>query len=244
MVKRPIHRYENSQFVPEYDELAEEQIIEIVTQTETIVRILATPSDLEDLAVGHIFSEGRGDAEFVRLNGNTVIVSGNITPRPTPDILTASCGACSTGEIETPVGLVTNSATIVSDFKSIMQRMRIKQSIFERTGGVHACAILGKEGKVIHLREDIGRHNAMDKAIGASIRNGELPKIISLSSRIGWELVAKAVRSNIEIIIAAGAISASAERLARSSNITLIGFANQDKPMIIGSINRIVDKEN
>ena len=171
-------------------------------------------------------------------------MSGNITPRPKPDILTASCGACSTGKIETPVGLVTDSATIVSDFKSIMQQMRIKQSIFEKTGGVHACAILGKEGKVIHLREDIGRHNAMDKAIGASIRNGELPKIISLSSRIGWELVAKAVRSNIEIIIAAGAISASAERLARSSNITLIGFANQDKPMIIGSINRIVDKEN
>jgi len=244
MVKRPIHRYENAQFIPEYDELAEESIIEIVNQNETIVRLLATPLDLEDLALGHIFSEGRGDVESVSTNGTTVTVIGNVIPRPTNDILTASCGACSTGEVEIPNGIVTNNASIVSDFKSIMENMRSKQLIFQRTGGVHASAILDKKGKILHIREDIGRHNAMDKAIGACLRESESPKIIALSSRIGWELVAKAVRANVEIIIAAGAISASAERLARSSNITLIGFANQDKPMIIGSTNRIVDKED
>ena len=91
-------------------------------------------------------------------------------------------------------------------------------------------------------REDIGRHNAFDKAIGASLRTEIIPKIIGLSGRIGWELVAKAIRSNVEIIIAVGAISSAAETLSRNSGITLVGFASREKPVVIGPLNRIIDK--
>ena len=141
------------------------------------------------------------------------------------------------------MNIVTNKATISGKFDKIMNNMLENQIVFKNTGGVHAAAILSEEGEIRYLREDVGRHNAMDKAIGACIRDGNSPGIICLTSRIGWELVAKAVRSNIGIIIAAGAISNAAEELARQSNVTLVGFANRNKPMIIGSTSRIVDKQ-
>ena len=142
------------------------------------------------------------------------------------------------------MNIVTNKSIIRGNFDKIMNNMLENQTVFNKTGGVHAAAILDENGKILHLREDVGRHNAMDKAIGACVRTGALPGIVCLTSRIGWELVAKAVRSNIGIIIAAGAISNAAEELARQSNITLVGFANRKKPMIIGSTSRIVDKQN
>ena len=142
------------------------------------------------------------------------------------------------------MNIVTNKSIISGRFDKIMKNMLENQIIFKETGGVHAAAILDENGKILYLREDVGRHNAMDKAIGACIRSGNSPGIVCLTSRIGWELVAKAVRSNIGIIIAAGAISNAAEELARKSNVTLVGFANRKKPMIIGSTSRIVDKQN
>lgn len=225
------------------DDLAEECIIEIRTESESIVKLLGSPYDLLDLAYGHIYSEGRGEIETANIDNTTIIVEGNLIPRPSEDILTAACGACSTGDLAIPMNIVTNKATISGKFDKIMNNMLENQIVFKNTGGVHAAAILNEEGKIRYLREDVGRHNAMDKAIGACIRDGNSPGIICLTSRIGWELVAKAVRSNIGIIIAAGAISNAAEELARQSNVTLVGFANRNKPMIIGSTSRIVDKQ-
>lgn len=226
------------------DDLAEECIIEIRTESESIVKLLGSPYDLLDLAYGHIYSEGRGEIQSANIHGTTIIAEGNLIPRPKEDILTAACGACSTGDLAIPMNIVTNKSIISGRFDKIMNNMLENQIVFKETGGVHAAAILDENGKILYLREDVGRHNAMDKAIGACIRSGNSPGIICLTSRIGWELVAKAVRSNIGIIIAAGAISNAAEELARKSNVTLVGFANRKKPMIIGSTSRIVDKQN
>ena len=242
MVKRPIHRLDNGTFLPEFDELSEEVIVELSTLDEPIVKILATPNDLLDLAYGHIYSESRGEISSAKVDGNNVIIVGEINPRPVEDILTAACGACSTGELEVPMESVTGNAVFRGTIKQVMDDMISNQPVFEKTGGVHAAAVIDESGKILYIREDIGRHNAMDKAIGAAIRDNFEPRIIAMSSRIGWELVAKAVRSNIPLIIAAGAISSAAESLARSSNITLVGFASQEKPMIIGPTSRIVDK--
>ena len=123
-----------------------------------------------------------------------------------------------------------------------MTEMRKKQPWFESTGGMHAAALFNENGDLLLIREDIGRHNAFDKVVGAAIRNDITPKIIVLSSRIGWELVAKATRTEIEIIIAAGAISSAAEHLARRVGITLVGFAGSKSPAIIGNMSRIIDK--
>ena len=124
----------------------------------------------------------------------------------------------------------------------MMNQMKDNQPLFKQTGGIHAASIFDQTGKILLTREDIGRHNAFDKAVGAAMKDGIEAKIIGLSGRIGWELVAKAVRSGIEIIIAVGAISSAAESLARSTGMTLVGFATRERPVVIGDLSRIIDK--
>ena len=244
MVKRPIHRLIEGRTKLEYDELADESIISIFNNQEVVVRLLATPQDLEDLAVGHIKCEGRGTIDSITVAGTNITVVGDVIPRPIGDLLTAACGACTSGEIEIPSTTVQRTQFLDYNFKAMMSTMKQNQPIFDSTGGVHAAAIFNQTGECIVTREDIGRHNAFDKAVGASICMDIEPKIIGLSGRVGWELVAKAVRSNIEIIVAIGAISSAAEALARNAGITVVGFASRDNPVIVGPLSRIIDKQN
>lgn len=242
MVERPIHRLVDGKAKPEFDDLAEESIVTLYSNDEVVVKLLATPFDLEDLAIGHIRCEGRGNVESLRLNGHDLHLAGEIMKRPTEDLLTAACGACTTGEIEQPLDTVERTVTIISDIGEMVEKMKERQPRFSATGGVHAAAVFSQNGDLLVVREDIGRHNAFDKAIGASIRNQFDAKILVLSSRVGWELVAKGVRSGVELIIAVGAISSAAESLARSSGITLVGFATSKNPAIVGDLSRIIDK--
>ena len=197
---------------------------------------------MEDLAVGHIACEGRGVVDEVSVNNHEITISGTIKKRPIDDILTAACGVCTSGEIDIPNSLVDNTQRLSAKIQDMMDLMKEDQPKFAATGGIHAASIFDQEGNLLLTREDIGRHNAFDKAIGASLRTEIIPKIIGLSGRIGWELVAKAIRSNVEIIIAVGAISSAAETLSRNSGITLVGFASREKPVVIGPLNRIIDK--
>ena len=242
MVERPIHRLVDGKVKPEFDDLAEESIVTLYSNDEVVVKLLATPFDLEDLAIGHIRCEGRGTVDSLRLSGHDLHLTGEIRKRPTEDLLTAACGACTTGDIEQPMDTVERTVTISADFGKMIEKMKERQPRFSATGGVHAAAVFSQNGDLLVVREDIGRHNAFDKAIGASIRNQFDAKILVLSSRIGWELVAKGVRSGVELIIAVGAISSAAESLARSSGITLVGFAASKNPAIVGDLSRIIDK--
>ena len=242
MVERPIHRLVDGKVKPEFDDLAEESIVTLYSNDEIVVKLLATPMNLEDLAIGHIRCEGRGNVDSLRLDGHDLHLAGEIMKRPTEDLLTAACGACTTGEIEQPLDTVERTVTIISDIGEMVEKMKERQPRFSATGGVHAAAVFSQNGDLLVVREDIGRHNAFDKAIGASIRNQFDAKILVLSSRIGWELVAKGVRSGVELIIAVGAISSAAESLARSSGITLVGFAASKNPAIVGDLSRIIDK--
>ena len=242
MVERPIHRLVDGKPRPEVDELADETIISLYSHGEIVVKILASPSDLEDLAHGHVYCEGRGRVESLTVEGHDLHLIGEIQKRPAEDLLTAACGACSTGDIEQPLNTISRTVTLDADIGMMIQNMREMQPIFAATGGVHAAAIFDKNGELLLVREDIGRHNAFDKAMGASLRNKIDAKIVVLSSRIGWELVAKGVRSGVELIIAIGSISTAAEALARSSGMTLVGFAASKKPAVVGDLSRIIDK--
>ena len=242
MVERPIHRLVDGKVKPEFDDLAEESIVTLYSKDEVVVKLLATPFDLEDLAIGHIRCEGRGSVDSVKLDGHDLHLTGEIRKRPSEDLLTAACGACTTGDVEQPLGMVERTVTISTDLGEMVEKMKERQPRFSATGGVHAAAVFSQNGDLLVVREDIGRHNAFDKAIGASIRNQFDAKILVLSSRIGWELVAKGVRSGVELIIAVGAISSAAESLARSSGITLVGFAASKNPAIVGDLSRIIDK--
>lgn len=242
MVERPIHRLVDGNVKPEFDDLAEESIVTLYSNDEVVVKLLATPLDLEDLAIGHIRCEGRGSVDSVKLDGHDLHLTGEIRKRPSEDLLTAACGACTTGDVEQPLGMVERTVTISTDLGEMVEKMKERQPRFSATGGVHAAAVFSQNGDLLVVREDIGRHNAFDKSIGASIRNQFDAKILVLSSRIGWELVAKGVRSGVELIIAVGAISSAAESLARSSGITLVGFAASKNPAIVGDLSRIIDK--
>jgi FdhD protein len=242
MVERPIHRLVDGRAKPEFDDLAEESIVTLYSNDEVVVKLLATPFDLEDLAIGHIRCEGRGNVDSLRLSGHDLHLTGEIRKRPLEDLLTAACGACTTGDIEQPLASIERTVTISAELGEMVEKMKERQPRFSATGGVHAAAVFSQNGDLLVVREDIGRHNAFDKAIGASIRNQFDAKILVLSSRIGWELVAKGVRSGVELIIAVGAISSAAESLARSSGITLVGFAASKNPAIVGDLSRIIDK--
>ena len=242
MVERPIHRLVDGKARPELDNLAEESIVTLYSNGELVVKLLATPRDLQDLAIGHIRCEGRGHVDSLTLDGHDLHLVGNFTPRPSDDLLTAACGACTTGDIEQPLNSVSRTISLSSDIGEMLDNMRQEQHLFSATGGVHAAAVFNQNGDLLVVREDIGRHNAFDKAIGASIKNQFDAKILVLSSRIGWELVAKGVRSGVEVIIAVGAISSAAEALARASGITLVGFAASKNPAIVGDLSRIIDK--
>ena len=125
MVKRPIHRMDGESTHLEMDELADEAIITIRNNEQVAVKLLATPMDLEDLAYGHVKCEGRGEIESIIVDGLDVIVSGEITPRPTEDLLTAACGACTVGDIEQPIGNVGRTQRLRGDINLMMNSMKI-----------------------------------------------------------------------------------------------------------------------
>ena len=259
--RKVIHRLVDGKWQIQQDDIANESILNIDIEKDKIcerwLSILRTPGDDYELICGLLHNErvlrdcSIKDVELrVEDDSVTVIIptqgSYDITPRGRIDNGTA-CGICGRKDLSDLLDLAHNCEISGIDIDpeillSMPSKMLQTQTGFTSTGGIHAAALFTAEGEIILVKEDIGRHNAFDKAIGASLRTEIIPKIIGLSGRIGWELVAKAIRSNVEIIIAVGAISSAAETLSRNSGITLVGFASREKPVVIGPLNRIIDK--
>jgi formate dehydrogenase family accessory protein FdhD len=208
---------------------------------------MRTPGDDEDLALGFLYTEGLiDDPRWIR--------AGLSSERPAPHTvrvvlppdhgidrqrltrhfyMTSSCGVCGKAAVEAvfvqgyPPLPEDEPVIPLSLLVDLPRRMREAQRLFHRTGGLHAAAIFDPAGELLWVREDVGRHNAVDKVIGAALRAGRIPlshAIMLVSGRAGFEIAQKALRAGIPILAALGAPSSLTLELAHAAGMTVVGF--------------------
>lgn len=238
-----------------HDMVAVEQPLEIrllhgepgARQRHTFAVTLRTPGHDAELIAGLLVAEGlvRAGDELLRVSAcdpadtDAAVWTAELAPQVrVPDqfldrklAATAACGLCGKGSLEAlfparPRVPTVGSAWPWPEICTLTERMRAAQSTFEQTGGLHAAAIFGAGGRLLCVREDVGRHNAVDKAIGWLFLRGRLAEaeVLVLSGRAGVELVHKAAMARIGIVVAIGAPTSLAIELAQDAGITLAGF--------------------
>jgi len=166
--------------------------------------------------------------------------------------MTSSCGVCGKASIEA-VGvkgcqpLAGDSPRVAASLlDDLPDRLRKGQSVFQRTGGLHAAGLFDSQGRLEVIREDVGRHNALDKVVGHGVLGGFLPwsdAILVVSGRTSFEIIQKALMAGIPIVVAVGAPSSLAVDLAREFNLTLVGFARRGGFNVYSGEGRVLDWE-
>lgn len=240
----PIQKIEGASVLSEQDLVAVEEPLEIVVNGRNVAITMRTPGNDRELASGFLFTEGilRHPPQSIESNGNRIEieVAGEVDLDRLERhfYLSSSCGVCGKASIEAleSIGcpfLDRNSPRVDADLiPTLPEVLRARQSVFERTGGLHAAAIFDISGQLIDLREDVGRHNALDKLIGGAFLSGSLPlnkHLLMLSGRASFELIQKALMAGIAIVAAVGAPSSLAVELALKYGMTLAGFVRGSK---------------
>lgn len=245
------------------DELAVEEPLEIRVDTRSISVTMRTPGHDEELAIGFLVTEGilqrreqvqevrryprneLGNVVDVFLTQETVVDFARLTRHV---FATSSCGLCGKTSLEAvqgafpPIvsGLPVSRATLLS----LPGRMRAHQATFDRTGGLHAAALFSMEGELRVLREDIGRHNAVDKVIGHTLMRdaAELSRsLLLVSGRASFEILQKALAAGIPSVAAISAPSSLAVDFAQASGQLLVGFLRGDHFNVYAGAERIQD---
>jgi len=237
---------------------------------ENISITMRTPGNDEDLVSGFLYNEriieNINEIEKVEKKGETVgdynlqnkikatinnvknLIIGKIKKN---FITNSSCGVCGKTSLDSIEVLKTNKIDL--SFPKINYNIILKspellqnnQSEFSKTGGIHASALIGGKGEVIAIREDVGRHNALDKLIGHALKNKIIKpenQFIACSGRLNFELVQKALMSNIGLMAGVGAPTSLAIDLAKRFNMTLVGFVKQSSFNIYSNKERIIIK--
>lgn len=257
-ISKKVKRATSNQLLDTYDELAIEEPLEVQLfygnknnlVQKTISITMRTPGHDEELTLGFLFTEGiiqnknqiagiyissTENKALITLNENEQF---NLQKTERNFYTTSSCGVCGKTSIEAikTISLYKNTTDEIqikaATFYQLEKELRKQQALFESTGGLHASALFDLNGNLINLREDVGRHNALDKLIGASFSREELPlnnKILLLSGRASFELLQKATMAGIKIIAAVGAPSSLAVQLAEETGVTLIGFLRNNQ---------------
>ena len=254
---------------PADDDIVAEEPLEIRAQGETLAITMRTPGADRELAVGFLFAEGvigsrddigsvshcgRPDQEGY---GNIIdVVPGagvsldidrlSATRRGT--LTTSACGVCGRRSVDDVIarcaplpvapGLISAAAIVAA-----VDGLRARQPNFARTGGIHGAALLDAEGEVLSAFEDIGRHNAVDKVVGALVLTGRIPggaaALLVVSGRASYEVVQKASAARVPVIASVSAASSLAVDLARASGITLCGFVRNGAMTVYAHPDRI-----
>jgi FdhD protein len=233
------------------DEVAVEEPLEIRVDGAPLAVTMRTPGHDEELALGFLHGEGLIDRPHEAgltqdLAANTIEVDGPLLRDPGARrfYTTSSCGVCGKGALE-EVGV---HAARVGPGPVIARTLlaslpdRLRQPAFERTGGLHAAGLFSVDGELLIVREDVGRHNAMDKVIGRALLDGALPlrsRILCVSGRLAFELVQKAAIAGAPILVGVGAPTSLAVELAADRGITLAGFARGDRVNVYTAPERV-----
>lgn len=249
------------------DDLAVEEPLEISLEYRTEGRLvrqvvavtMRTPGNDEELALGFLFTEGiirrleeveqvfmvEDNRVSIRLTGGAIPSIGKLDRN---FYTTSSCGVCGKSSLDAIKAV--SIYGVLSDLtvdRSILYKLAVKpqahQSIFRRTGGLHASSLFDLDGNIRCIMEDVGRHNALDKVIGSLFTNGRLPQqqsILLLSGRASFELVQKASMAGIPVVAAIGAPSSLAAQLAQEVGITLVGFLREGAMNVYSRMERIL----
>jgi FdhD protein len=237
----------------ERDELAVEEPLEIRVNGSPVAVTMRTPGHDEELAAGFLLSEGFSvltaqPTEDLAANVVEVQVDGDVDlGRLQRNFYTSSsCGVCGKGALEAvavEAAPVTSGLTVPAELvASLPERLRESQPTFAATGGLHATGLFDEFGGLISVREDVGRHNAMDKVIGHAFAEELLPLaryVLCVSGRLSFELVQKAAVAGCPILVAVGAPSSLAVDLARDRGLTLCGFVRDGRVNVYSEPQRI-----
>ncbi|HEX4638382.1 MAG TPA: formate dehydrogenase accessory sulfurtransferase FdhD [Chthoniobacterales bacterium] len=259
-----IRRKQNGDLEYDHDDLTIEEPLEIRIGEKTIATTMRTPGHDEELAAGFLLSEAvlkPGDkiANFSRLNAarnrdNILIVDLpdgtklDLSATQRFGTISSSCGLCGKESIDAirqnfPPIETGSSRIDIETLLSLPEKLREGQSDFARTGGIHAAGIFDASGKPLVIREDIGRHNAVDKVIGRAFLDGKIPldrHLLLVSGRASFEIMQKALAAGIPIVASVSAPSSLAMDFARESNQTLIGFLRPPSFNIYSHVERVV----
>ncbi len=236
----------------EVDAVAVEEPLEIRVDGEPLSVTMRTPGHDEELALGFLYGEGLiEEARPVGLSedfaANTIEVNGPLLRDPGQRrfYTTSSCGVCGKGaleEVAAVAGPPLGSGPQVGRELLAALPDRLVQPGFERTGGLHATGVFDVDGELLWSREDVGRHNAMDKAIGRALLDGALPlsqRLLCVSGRLSFELVQKAAVAGAPILVGVGAPSSLAVELAADRGMTLAGFARRGRVNVYTGAERV-----
>jgi FdhD protein len=238
-----------------------EEPLQLMLDGEALSVVMRTPGHDLELTLGLLFSEGilrgSGDVRLMKISAEAgeleagVAVESSLVESNQVDVHLASkrrrkpersmlsssaCGVCGTVLIEDlrrdleplPKGENVNPKLL----PGLVERLRSGQGVFDRTGGLHAAGLFTNAGELVTLREDVGRHNAVDKVVGRALLDDRVPlnrSILVVSGRAGYEIVQKSITAGIPVLAAVGAPSSLAVALAREFNQTLVGFLKGDR---------------
>ena len=258
-----VSEWESGQVRRKEDYLAAEEPLEIRIGAEPLSVTMRTPGHDVELAAGFLFTEGliEGREQILSLKedlpgenrGN--LVCADLAADAMPDMekirrnffAASSCGICGKASIDSVRARTLRPPN--PDFRlsaevllKLPEKLRESQAVFGRTGGLHAAGLFDATGKLLVLREDIGRHNAVDKVIGWALLEGRLPladSILLVSGRGGFEIIQKAIVAGLPVVASVSAPSGLAVQLAREMQLTLIGFLRERRFVIYSGEERV-----
>ena len=267
-----IHRFSAGEWAEAPDAVVTEEPLQLLLDGEPLAVVMRTPGADIELALGLLLAEGviravedvrsirisaesleseagiHVDGSIVESNHVDVRLAGKALRKPERSMLASSaCGVCGTQMIEDlrrDLSVLSSGPKVdPTSLPRLVDVLRSGQGVFERTGGLHAAGLFDTGGHLIALREDVGRHNAVDKVVGRMLIDGRLPAsdtVLVVSGRAGYEIVQKAIGAGVPLVAAVGAPSSLAVALAREFNQTLVGFLRGDRFNVYSAQERLI----